>query len=66
MLNEKGVLNKPEILRKGSTLDVPKKSKAWIFKLVLVLIIAVGIYYLFINRQELIIDPVNTFFGRFS
>jgi len=66
MLGQKGVLDKPGILGKGDALDVPKKSKAWIFKLILILIILVGIYYLYINRQNLVIDPVNRFFERFG
>ena len=66
MLDQKGVPPKSGNFGGGNTLNVPKKSKAWIFKLILIVIIAVGLYYLFINRQDLIIDPVNKFFERFS
>ncbi len=63
---EKGGSGKPGLLMAENTLDVPKKSKAWIFKIILILVILAGVYYLYINRQELIINPVNRFFERFS
>ena len=42
-----------------------KRSRAWIFKLILVLIIIGVVLYLFMN-PEIITNPVNEFFGRFS
>ena len=64
--NQKGVLDKPSILRRESTIDEPvKKGKGWIFKIILILIIIFVVYYLFTN-PDIIMDPVDKFFGGFS
>jgi len=62
---ESKILNKPEILRRESTLEPTKKKKHWLFKLILILIVVGVVYFLFTN-SELITNPVNKFFGRFS
>jgi hypothetical protein len=66
MLEDKNILNKPEILRREAALREPvRKKRGWLFKLILILI-GIGLaYYLFTN-PDIIIDPVNKFFGRFS
>ncbi|MBW2974966.1 cytochrome P450 [Candidatus Woesearchaeota archaeon] len=63
---QKSILDKPDILRREGTLTQPvKKGKGWLFKLILILIVAGLIYYLF-THPEIIRNPVNEFFGRFS
>lgn len=67
MLEEnKSILNKPEILRRETTLTQPvKKGKRWIFKIILIVVIAVLLYYLF-THLEIIRNPVDKFLGRFT
>lgn len=64
MLEEnKSILNKPEILRRESTLTQPvKKRKGWVFKFILILIVIGLVYYLF-THPDVIRDPVDRFFG---
>ncbi len=64
--DNKSIPDKPEILRRETTLTQPvKKGKRWIFKIVLIVVIAVLLYYLFTN-PEIIRNPVDKFLGRFT
>lgn len=66
MLEEnKSILDKPEILRRESTLEPVKKGKGWVFKLILIILIIVLILYLF-THPEIIRNPVDKFFGKFT
>ena len=59
--NNKSVLDNPEI-KSESTLG-PKKSKAWLFKLILILIV-IGVVYYFFRNPEGIQSWINDFFGK--
>ncbi len=65
MLKGKSVLDKPEIVRREAAIEPVKKRREWIFKLFLILIVVGLVYYLF-THPEIVRDPVNKFFGRFS
>jgi len=63
---EKGILDNPEILRRESTLTQPvKKSRGWLFKFILVLIVIGLLYYLF-THPDIVRNPVDKFLGRFK
>lgn len=64
---EKSVLDNPVIAQEEALLkpEAVKKSKAWVFKLILILVIIGVVLYLFMN-PEIMTDPVNKFFNRFS
>jgi len=63
----KSIVDRPDLaMREASIREGPKKGKAsLIFKIILVLVIIGVVYYLFRN-PDIIRDPVNKFFGRFS
>ena len=65
--NNKSVLDNPRIAQEEALLkpEAPKKSKAWIFKLILILVIIGAVLYLFMN-PEIITNPVNKFFNKFN
>ena len=66
MLEDKNkVVNNPELLRRQAAIEPVKKKKSGLFKFILILIIIGVIYYLW-THPEIIMGPVNQFFGRFS
>jgi len=62
--NKNSILNNPQIAREESILrpQPAKKSKAWIFKIILVLLILISITYLFFNTDK-IQEFANNFFS---
>ena len=63
--NKKSILDKREILRREATLEPVKKKKRWLFKLILILIVAGLVIYLYMH-PEIMRNPVDKFFGRFT
>lgn len=63
--NPKDVLDRSDIARRESMVRPVGKKRHWLFKLILILIVIGGVYYLYMN-PDLIMGPVNKFFGRFS
>jgi len=61
MLEEKGVLDKPQIVREEMVRTEPKKGKGWILKLILILLVIGLVLYLFLNPEG-IRNFVNNFF----
>lgn len=64
MLEDKGALDNPRIAQEEALLkpEAAKKSKAWIFKLILVLVVIGVVLYLFLNAEK-IQSFVNTYFN---
>jgi hypothetical protein len=58
--NPKGVLNKPEIIRREAMIEPVKKKGHWLFKLIIILLILGLVYYLFTN-PEVIQNFANNF-----
>ncbi len=65
MLEEKNVLDRPDISRREAMVRPVGKKRHWLFKLILIVIGIGVVYYLYMN-PDLIMGPVNKFFGRFG